>query len=234
MPSAAISSPIRLVVVEDEPLYRDLLVSSMVSRLGEVDVVASYADAESMLDDVDVSSVDALLADIDLGPGMDGTQAGIALRRRRPGLGVILLSNLAMPGLLATLPEDVQGGWAYLLKTSVTDIDQLGLAIHEAIAGRVAVDKAVTRNLVPTADSPLRHLTQRQMQVLSGIANGWSNKRISEELLVSVRTVESNVSDIIAALDVPRDIDGYNTRVALAVTYLRHSVTDSTQRHTPR
>ncbi len=233
MPSSAIASPIRLVVVEDEPLYRDLLVSSMVSRLGEVDVVASYADGESMLTDVDPDTIDALLTDIDLGSGMDGTQAGIALRRRRPGLGVILLSNLAMPGLLATLPEDVQGGWAYLLKTSVTDVDQVGLAIHEAIAGRVAVDAAVTRNLVPTADSPLQQLSHRQMQVLSSIANGWSNKRISEALHVSVRTVESNVSDIIAALDVPRDADGFNTRVALAVLYLRHSVTDGVRRHTP-
>lgn len=224
MPSAAIARPLRVVVLEDEPLYRDLLVSSMVSRLGEVHVVASFADAETMLAEVDPQQVDALLADIDLGRGMDGTQAGIQLRRLRPGLGVILLSNLAMPGLLATLPGDVQGGWSYLLKTSVTDVDQLGLAIHEAVAGRVAIDEAVTRMLIPTADGPIASLSSRQLQILAHIANGWSNRRIADEVHISVRTVESIVSDIIATLDIPRDADGYNTRVALAITFLRHSI----------
>lgn len=215
---------LRVAVVEDEPLYRDLLVTGLISKLPDVDVVGSYSSAEELLARVDPRSIDVLLADVDLGPGLDGTQAGVHLRRRRPGLGVVLLSNLAMPGLLAGLPEDVRGGWSYLLKTSVADLDQLGLAMRESAAGGVVVDSALTRTLVPRTTGPVASLTPRQIDVLSRMANGWSNRRIAEDLTLSVRTVESVISDIFAALDVPNDGLGYNARVACVLLYLGDTV----------
>jgi DNA-binding NarL/FixJ family response regulator len=139
-------------------------------------------------------------------------------------MGLVLLTNLAMPGLLAGLPEDVRGGWSYLLKTSVADLDQLALAIRESAAGGMVIDSALTRKLVPEQVGPLSALTPRQVDVLSLMANGWSNKRIADDLVLSVRTVESVVSDIIAALAIPKDVDGYNARVACVLVYLRHTV----------
>jgi DNA-binding NarL/FixJ family response regulator len=56
------------------------------------------------------------------------------------------------------------------------------------------------------------------------MANGWSNKRIADDLVLSVRTVESVISDIIAALAIPKDVDGYNARVACVLVYLKHTV----------
>jgi DNA-binding NarL/FixJ family response regulator len=56
------------------------------------------------------------------------------------------------------------------------------------------------------------------------MANGWSNKRIAEDLVLSVRTVESVISDIISALAIPKDVDGYNARVACVLVYLKHTV----------
>ena len=138
---------------------------------------------------------------------------------------MVLLSNLAMPGLLASLPEDVRGGWSYLLKTSVADLDQLGLAIHESAAGGMVIDSALTRKLTAERSGPLAELTPRQMDVLARMANGWSNKRIADDLVLSVRTVESVISDVIAALAIPKDVDGYNARVACVLVYLRHTVT---------
>ena len=226
-----VSAPLRIAVMEDEPLYRELLVTGLISRLDGVEVAGSFATGEQLLAEVDPSSVDVLLADVDLGPGMDGTQAAVLLRRRNPKVGVVLLSNFAMPSLLATLPDDVRGGWSYLLKTSVSDLDQLTLAIQGAASGGVVVDEALTRNLVPQRTGPLQQLTPRQIDVLSRMANGWSNKRIAEDLYLSVRTVESIISDIIAQLAVPKDTEGYNARVACVLIYLRHSV--SRNRRTP-
>lgn len=216
---------LRVAVVEDEPLYRELLTTGLIARLDGITVVGSFSSGEELLAGLEPMSADVLLADLDLGGGMDGTQAAVQLRRRNSRLGVVLLSNFAMPGLLASLPDDVRGGWSYLLKTSVSDLDQLALAIRESAAGGVVIDEALTRTLVPQRSGPLQQLTARQLDVLSRMANGWANKRIADDLFLSVRTVESIVSDIIAALAVPKDIDGYNARVACVLIYLRHSVT---------
>lgn len=216
---------LRVAVVEDEPLYRELLVTGLIARLPDVAVVGSFGSAEELTSKLRAEDVDVLLADVDLGAGADGTQLGVHLRRRNRRLGVVLLSNLAMPGLLASLPEDVRGGWSYLLKTSVADLDQLGLAIHESAAGGMVIDSALTRKLTAERSGPLAELTPRQMDVLARMANGWSNKRIADDLVLSVRTVESVISDVIAALAIPKDVDGYNARVACVLVYLRHTVT---------
>jgi DNA-binding NarL/FixJ family response regulator len=220
---------LRVAVVEDEPLYRELLVTGLISRMAGITVVGSFTTGEELLRNVDPAVIDVLLIDLDLGPGLDGAQVGVRLRRRRPDLGIVLLSNLAMPGLLAGLPDDVRGGWSYLLKTSVSDIDQLGLAIRESAEGGVVVDPALTRTLVPTTAGPLAALTPRQVEILARVANGWSNKKIAEDLVLSVRTVESVISDVIAALGIPKDGDAINARVSCVLLYLRHTVSRSTQ-----
>lgn len=218
------SSVLRVAVVEDEPLYRELLVTGLIARLADVRVVGSFPSAEALSSSLKADDIDVLLADVDLGPGADGTQLGVHLRRRNPRLGVVLLSNLAMPGLLAGLPDDVRGGWSYLLKTSVADLEQLALALRESAAGGMVIDSALTRTLVAQRTSPLSALTPRQMDVLALMANGWSNKRIADELVLSVRTVESVISDIIVALAIPKDVDGYNARVACVLVYLKYTV----------
>jgi DNA-binding NarL/FixJ family response regulator len=216
---------LRLAVVEDEPLYRELLVTGLVARLPDVTVVGSFASAAELTSALRADEMDVLLTDVDLGPGADGTQLGVHLRRRNRRLGVVLLSNLAMPGLLAKLPDDVRGGWSYLLKTSVADLDQLGLAVRESAVGGMVIDSALTRKLVPEMTGPLSDLTPRQVDVLGRMANGWSNKRIADDLVLSVRTVESVISDIIATLAIPKDVDGFNARVACVLVYLKHTIT---------
>ena len=89
----------------------------------------------------------------------------------------------------------------------------------------MVIDSALTRKLVPEGTGPLAGLTPRQIDVLGRMANGWSNRRIADDLVLSVRTVESVISDIIAALAIPKDVDGYNARVACVLVYLRHTIT---------
>lgn len=218
------SDALRVAVVEDEPLYRDLLVTGLISHLADVEVVADFSTGERAVEGLSAVDFDVLLTDVDLGPGIDGTRVGIALRRRNPRLGIVLLSNLAMPSLLAGLPDDVSGGWSYLLKTSVADLDQLALALRESARGGLVIDTALTRSLVRREATPLDVLTPRQMDVLARLANGWSNRRIAEDLFLSVRTVESVVSGIIAALGVPNDEGGYNARVSCVLLYLEHTI----------
>jgi len=221
---------VRVLVVEDEPLYRDLLVHALVDRIPGVTVVNDVATAEEALATIGSDDVDVLLTDIDLGSGMTGTQLGVEMRRKTTTRGVVLLSNLALPTVLQTIPVEAQGGWSYLLKTSVSNIDQLGRAIEVASAGEVLFDEVLVDDLEVITSGPMGQLTPRQIDVLSRMARGWSNRRIADDLHLTVRTVESIASNIITALDVLHADDGLNPRVAAVLIYMQNS----TPRRPPR
>lgn len=209
------------IVVEDEPLYRELLCTGLVSRLPDIRVVASFATAEDLRDNARDIHADVLLTDIDLGDGEDGFALATRLASARQVRGVVLLSNFAMPSLLADAPTTGGVAWAYLLKTSVADLGQLQLAIRGAVAGDLVVDSTLTSALSPRASGPLMGLTSRQSEVLTLMANGWSNQHIAEHLVLSVRSVESVVSDIIRTLGIDPHTKDINARVACVAIYLR-------------
>jgi len=209
------------VVVEDEPLYRDLLCTALVSRLPDIRVVGSFSSAEELLKHSQQTTFDVLLTDIDLGDGEDGYALATRLATARRVRGVVLLSNFTMPAMLADAPTTGGIGWAYLLKTSVSDLKQLQLAIQGAVAGDLVVDSSLTGALTPRSESPLTQLTARQSEVLTLMANGWSNKNIADHLVLSVRSIESVVSDIIRTLGVNPHEPGINARVACVAMYLR-------------
>lgn len=213
--------PLRVVVVEDEPLYRELLCTGLMTQLPDVEVAASFGTAEEA--DAAQWHADVLLSDIDLGTGEDGYALGLRLSTTRRVRGVVLLSNFALPAILAEAPSTSGAGWAYLLKTSVTDLGQLQRAIHGANAGDLVLDSALTQALAPISDSPLAALTSRQSEVLTLMANGWSNQMIAEQLVISVRTVESVISDIIRTLGIDPHTKDVNARVACVAMYLRSS-----------
>jgi DNA-binding NarL/FixJ family response regulator len=221
---------VRVLVVEDEPLYRDLLVHALVDRIPGVTVVNDVATAEEALATIGSDDVDVLLTDIDLGSGMTGTQLGVEMRRKTTTRGVVLLSNLALPTVLQTIPVEAQGGWSYLLKTSVSNIDQLGRAIEAASAGEVLFDEVLVNDLEVITSGPMGQLTPRQIDVLSRMARGWSNRRIADDLHLTVRTVESIASNIITVLDILHADDGLNPRVAAVLIYMQNS----TPRRPPR
>lgn len=217
----AVPSPIRVVVVEDEPLYRKLLCTGIVAHLRDVQLQGAFATA-AQAHEADWEA-DVLLTDIDLGEGEDGYALGLRLATNRRVQGVVLLSNLALPSILAEAPTTSRAGWAYLLKTSVTDLGQVHRALHGAYSGELVIDSALTETLAPARDSALASLTSRQSEVLTLMANGWSNQLIAEELLISVRTVESVISDVIRALGIDPHTKDINARVACVSMYLRHT-----------
>ncbi len=211
------------MIVEDEPLYRELLEVGVISRIKGTTVVGSFGTAEAALESAAHLQPDVLLTDIDLGAGMNGVSLGIEARRRTSVRGVVLLSNLALPTVLSTLPPDLQGGWSYLLKTSVSDVGQVGRAMASAARGEVLVDEYLVAQLVAQPNTPIDRLTPRQVEVLSGMARGWSNRRIAEELTLTTRTVESIISNIITNLDRREGEDGINPRVSSVLVYLQHA-----------
>ena len=216
----------RVLIVEDEPLYRELLAVGVVSRIPATTVIGSFGTAEEALAAAPELAPDILLTDIDLGAGMNGVNLGIAMRRETDVRGVVLLSNLALPTVLSTLPADVRGGWSYLLKTSVSDVGQVGRAMESAAVGEVLVDDQLVALLVSKPNTPMDRLTPRQFEVLGGVARGWSNRRIAAEHRITTRSVESIISNIITNLGLRESEDGLNPRVSSVLMYLQHAAID--------
>ena len=218
----------RVVVVEDEPLFRELLCTGLTVAMNDVEIVGNFNSADEALAATECWPVDVLLTDIDLGNGDDGVALGLRAATARLVKGVVLLSNFAMPGLLADVPTTTSVGWGYLLKTSVANLGQVRRAMHGASLGELVIDEALTDGLSPMQTSPLVNLTSRQLEVLALMANGWSNQLIADRLVISVRTVESSISSIIRNLGLDPQAKDVNARTACVAAFLR-----DTARHRP-
>ncbi len=210
---------IRLVIVEDEHLYRDLL--QTVLRLDpQLDVVGAYESADEALQAVPRLRPRVALLDIELGGGTNGVQLGLLLRARLPDLGVVLLSNVRAPRLLASLPPNEVAGWSYLLKRSVRDATVLRRAIDGAAMGLVMLDPTLVAGRQARDRGALATLTPRQLDILELVAEGWTNDTIADRLRLSVKTIENQIVLIYQHLGLDRTRDPVQPRVKAVLLYL--------------
>lgn len=213
---------LRVAIVEDEDLYRDLLRVAL-SEHERLEVVGAFRDSPSALEGVPRLKPNAVILDIELRSEMNGVQLGMALRERLPGLGIVLLSNHADLHILSSVPEGTVTGWSYLLKKSVSDVQALGRAIEGAAAGFVVLDPQLARDARPRAGSILSRLTPRQREVLDLIAQGFSNAAIAERLVLSVKSVENQINLLYQQMDITRENPSVQPRVKAVLTYFHES-----------
>ena len=214
--------PLRLALVEDEPLYRDLLRIALDQRPGLM-VAAAYGDADSALGGIPDLKPDVAMLDIDLGGGgINGVQLGMKLRRTMPQLAIVLLSNHGDPEFVASLPEEVRAGWSYLLKKSVNDVDVLGRTVSGAAAGLTVLDPQLVAGMRgrPRKQGLLSRLTPRQTEILELIAQGFSNASIAERLVLAEKSVENQINLLYQQLEIDRATSGVQPRVKAVLTYL--------------
>jgi DNA-binding NarL/FixJ family response regulator len=116
------------------------------------------------------------------------------------------------------------GGFGYLLKDRVLDVQDFLEALSRIAAGGSALDpEVVGRLLRPRADdSALALLTPREREVLSLMAEGRTNLGIAQRLYLSERTVETHVASILAKLDLANG-EADHRRVLAVVAYLRET-----------
>jgi DNA-binding NarL/FixJ family response regulator len=214
----------RIVVLEDEPLYRDLLVRGL-NAFPDVEVTGAYGDGPSLLLDLQNAKPQAAVLDLVLQPGASpvdrksGIQVGLALRDIFPGIGIVLLSNHADPRVLTRIPSEESGGWAYLLKRSTKDLGAIEEALHAVTSGNTMVDAEILGNLnSPQANNSA--LSAQTIRVMAAVATGASNTAIAEELGVSVRSVENTISAALKELGVDTKSGQINARVSLTLAYL--------------
>lgn len=212
-------SGLRIIIVEDENLLRDLLKESL-NHIPGLSVVGDYADGPSAANQMGGDNPDVALVDINLGPGWNGLETGLQLRKFKPDLGIVLLSNYSRPDLLTTLPRNAASGWSYLLKKSVRNIDTLTRAIQGAAAHLVVLDPELVSAAQARNDSRIRNLTPRQFQILALVAQGYSNSAIAKTLFLSEKSIENHLTTIYSALQIETSSSQQHARVKAVLAFL--------------
>lgn len=195
---------IRVLVVEDEPLFGNLLLNALDAQ-ERVEVVGSTARGEDAIALAEKLKPDVVIMDIELGGDLNGIEAGSLIRESRPGTGIVVLSKHKDRQYIASIPEDQAAGWSYLLKQSVTHVGALVRAIEGAAAGMISIDQAVLKGMHPRADTKVGRLTEHQREILSLIAQGYDDDSIADTLSLDGRSVRDEVARIFERLEISND-----------------------------
>ena len=220
--ATASQRPIRVVIADDSVLLRDGVVRLLTDA--GFDVVAAVGDADALLDAVTEHAPDLCVVDVRMPPTHtdEGLRAAIEIRRRHPGVAVLVLSQYVEERYAGELLTGDVAGVGYLLKDRVINVDDFLGALRRVAAGGSAVDAEVISQILGRSrrSSELDRLTPREREVLTLMAEGLSNTGIAERLVVSGGAVEKHISNVFMKLDLEPG-EGAHRRVLAVLTYLR-------------
>jgi DNA-binding NarL/FixJ family response regulator len=195
-------TPVRVVVVDDHPVYRDGVADAL-GDADDIDVVGTAADGESAVTVVAELRPDVVLMDLRM-PGGGGLAATTAIAARHPDTAVLVLTmSDDDDSVFAALRAGARG---YLLKESEgADIARAvrAAARSEAVFGPRIADRVLAFFASSRARStvvPFPELTDREREVLDLVAHGLSNAAIATRLFLSEKTVRNRVSDVLTKL----------------------------------
>jgi two-component system nitrate/nitrite response regulator NarL len=205
------SSLIRIGIVEDNDLLRLSLGTSLVQA--DIEIVFSVSTALEALELIETAKIDVLVADLHLGETINGIDVSLLWQKAHPDLGVVYLTSYEDPRLISGGKSPLLAdNSVYVTKSSISEIDQLIQAINLSLEKTGAPKN--------TRTGPLAKLTDVQMETLSLLALGHSNKEIARIRGINEESVAISLNRISKALGLPAQMDR-NQRVHLARVVLR-------------
>jgi len=188
----ASSHPIRILAVDDHPLLRGGI-AALIAAQPDMQLVAEASSGAEAVEQFRRHRPDIALMDLQM-KGMSGIEAIIAIHAEFPAAKIIVLTNLEGDALAQRALK--AGAQAYLLKGSIrTDLPETVRSVYK---GAKAIDSDVAVRLAEHVSD--ERLSPREIEVLSLIAAGNSNKMISAQLGLSEETIKAHVKNIIAKL----------------------------------
>jgi len=213
--------PLRLVLADDAALIRQAL-AELLQRAG-LEVVAQAGNAPSLLRAVEDHQPDIAIVDIRMPPTQttEGIRAALQIRERFPAVGILLLSTHTEINDAVELFSATASSVGYLLKDSVSDLDDLTGALTRISQGGTVLDPKLVVELLGRARraDPLDVLTPREREVVGLMAEGQSNAGIAKALWITHGAVEKHIKHIFSKLGIPATLDAHR-RVLAVITFL--------------
>ncbi|MCX5998097.1 MAG: response regulator transcription factor [Chloroflexi bacterium] len=222
------SKTIKLYVVEEQEIYREVYKSALVSDIsgGSFDLlgISTNADAASLREAISALDPDVVLVGTRR-LRMEVVQMLEQIRCDNHRIGVVLmLVSYDAEGIksLRRIAMKGEGGMALFLKQSLDQMEQLEGIIVAASRGQVILDPALAGSLFTdnSNHSCLRQLTARESEILNLLARGYTNAAIAETLYIDVKTVEHHINSMYGKLKTEADFDNRHPRVSAARLYL--------------
>ena len=193
--------PITLLIVDDHEVVRKG-VRGYLDTLPEIEVVGEAQSGEEAIELAQKYIPDVILMDLVL-PGIDGVESTRLIKNISPRTQIVVLTSYHDDALI--FPALKAGAISYILKDM--KMDKLAEAVRKAHRGEVILHPKVAARVLQNLrrdsqndEEVYTELTEREMDVLKLIANGYSNNQIAEELVISENTVKGHVSNILSKL----------------------------------
>jgi len=206
------------LIVDDHAIVRQGL-RTYLDLQPDIEVVGEAGDGREAVARVRETLPDIVLMDLVM-PNVDGVEATRQVTAVSPSTRVIVLTSFSDDEqVFASIKAGAQG---YLMKDVLPS--QLVQDIRQVHRGEVRLNPEIARKLMqeftnPQPATPKHDLTERELEVLRLIAQGKSNKEISEDLVLSEKTVKTHVSNILQKLHL-------SDRTQAAVYALRQKIVD--------
>ena len=212
------------VTVADDAQFMRVAYQRILESQDNIEVVGMAGDGDEAVRQAELLNPDVAVLDVRM-PKMNGIQVAQKLKELRPDIGVVIISHYDDTEYIVELLKDGPEGKAYLLKTSVDNIDELIRAVDGVAQGQTVLDPIIVQRLAKIqtlqAGSPIAQLTEREKEVLALMAEGYTNAAIAKKLFVEERTVENHTNSIYAKLDLTSS--GYHRRVQAVLAFVTNS-----------
>ncbi len=188
-----INDKIKIFLADDHKILRESLIM-LLGQESDIEVVGEAQDGIAVEEEVVKKTVDVLILDISM-PKRSGTDVAKNLLRQLPDLKIIFLTMHKSEELLAE--AFINGAKGYVLKENA--FEELIKAIHAVMENKVYVSSLLAPTLLHgflENEKKGNALSVREREVLKLIAEGYSNKEISNMLMISVKTVETHRASI--------------------------------------
>jgi len=196
---------IKITITDDHPLVVSGL-QTILRFTKEIEVIATYFSGDDLLAGLEKLQPDVLLTDLQMPGKMYGINLIRTIRKLYPALPVLVLSGQETLFNVKDIME--QGCKGYLLKNT-TDQDMLVHAIKTVYYGELFLESSLKNELLRNILKNQKELeettgiiTQRQIEIIQLLADGYSSQQIAEQLYLSVRTIESHRHRLMQKLNV--------------------------------